>query len=131
MDEINYVAVNIMFEYCTIKLCVPRSRGRSGSRSGRSGWRWIGIPSSAPKDKMSKTGSQEHHVRVREQFKFHQEHCEVERSRSNCDAFGRMRRKDSSPPFQWEGHRRFERRIVFLSRARVKGTDIERSGWMF
>ena len=25
MDEINYVAVNIMFEYCTIKLCVPRS----------------------------------------------------------------------------------------------------------
>ena len=118
------LTVNIMFEYCTIKLCVPRSRGRSGARSGRSGWRWIGIPSSAPTDKMSKTGSQEHHVRVREQFKFHQEHREVERSRSNCDAFGRMRRKDSSPPFKWEGHRRFERRIVFLSRARVEGTDI-------
>ena len=50
------LTVNIMFEYCTIKLCVPRSRGRFGSRSGRSGWRWIGITSSAPTKKMSKTG---------------------------------------------------------------------------
>ena len=43
------LTVNIMFEYCTTKLCVPRSRGRSG-------WRWIGITSSAPTKKMSKTG---------------------------------------------------------------------------
>ena len=50
------LTVNIMFEYCTIKLCVPRSRGRSGSRSGRSGWRWIGITSSAPTKMMPKTG---------------------------------------------------------------------------
>ena len=27
----------------------------------------------------------------------------VERSKSNCDALGRMRREDSSPPFQWRG----------------------------
>ena len=63
MDEINYVAVNIMFEYCTIKLCVARSRGRSGSRSGRSGGRWIGITSSAPTDKMAKIGSQHRYSR--------------------------------------------------------------------
>ena len=120
MDAISYVDCQYLVEYCTIKLCVARSRGRSGSRSGRSGGRWIEITSSAPTDKMAKTWSQEDHVRVREQDMFHQEHCEVERSRLNFDKFGRMRRKDSSPPFQLEGHRRFERRTVFLSRAGVK-----------
>jgi hypothetical protein len=68
--------------------------------------------------KISKTGSQEHCVRVfREQDMLH---CEVERSDQvlinlvECDV--RIRRR----PFQWEGHRRFERRIVFLSRAGIK-----------
>ena len=91
---------------------------------------WNNVVSSDEEDVEGR--GQEHHVQVcREQDMFHQEQCEVERTRSNMDTFGRMRRKDSSPPFQWEGHRRFERRIAFLSRARVKGTDIERSGWMF
>ena len=80
---------------------------------------WNNVVSSDEEDVEDR--GQEHHVRVcREQDMFHQEQCEVERSRSNIDKFGRMRRKDSSPPFQWEGHRRFERRIVFLSRAGVK-----------
>ena len=103
MDAISYVDCQYLIEYCTIKLCVARSRGRSVSRSGRSGGRWIGRPSSAPKDKMAKTGSQEHHVRVREQDMFHQEHREVKQSRSSCDIFDQERRKDSSPPFSVRG----------------------------
>ena len=103
MDAISYVDCQYLVEYCTIKLCVARSRGRSGSRSGRSGGRWIGITSSAPTDKMAKTGSQEHHVRVREQDMFHQEHCEVERLRSSYGIFDQERRKDSSLPFSVRG----------------------------
>ena len=57
---------------------------------------------------MAKTGSQEHHVRVREQDMFHQEHREVEQSRSSCDIFDQEQRKDSPPPFSvGEGNRQF------------------------
>ena len=63
---------------------------------------WNNVVSSDEEDVEDR--GQEHHVRFcREQNVFHQEQCEVERSRLNFDKFGRMRRKDSSPPFQWKG----------------------------
>ena len=87
---------------------------------------------SSDEDDVEDRRSQGHHVRVfREQNMFHQEivrwndHDQIFVNLVECDV--RIRRR----PFQWEGHRRFERRIVFLPRARVKSTDIERSGWMF
>jgi len=99
MDEINYDAVNIIFEYCTIKLCVPRSRGRSGSRF-RKIWKamdWNNVVSSDEQN--IEDSSQEHHLRVRgREIMFHQEQCEMERSRSNCGTFDRVRRKGSSLP---------------------------------
>ena len=113
------LTVNIMFEYCTIKLCVPRSRGRSGSRSGRSGWRWIGIPSSAPTKKMSKTGVKNIMFEfveskmcfIKNSVRWN-DHDQILINLVECDV--RIRHR------QFEGHRRFERRIVFLSRAGVK-----------
>ena len=108
------LTVYILFEYCTIKLCVPRSRGRSG-------WRWIGITSSAPTKKMSKTGVKnimfdfvESKICFIKNSVRWNDHDQIFVNLVECDV--RIRRR----PFQWEGHRRFERRIVFLSRAGVK-----------